>query len=313
MARLRPEEHQRYTRLIRAAMGSAFAFTPERENDRTIQVERGIVYPMALTGRSGAELQSPIERLTRSSTSEGLPVPGEAARPRAVEPPATQTTITDRAGHARAAYPGLLIYAWAQAFRLGIDDDAVKAWREPLRSWGDRIEQDVRAFSWPIGGLPASRGDEATEAVWGALALYALASPLDEPAWAELAINCFGRLGAGQPPGGAFLRAGRSDNPEALWYYELVLLHAAASYAAQSNDALVTAAVMQAADYHLNETQPDHASAHPWALHAFIWRHEAQPMADQMLQALQLQQPGTRGGIPSMLLADALYCLSLLK
>lgn len=311
MARLRPEEHQRYTRLIRAAMGSAFAFTPEREDDHTIQVERGIVYPMAVTGQSGAPLQSPVERLIQ--LPETFQSPAETARPRAVEPPVTPTSILDRAGHARRAYPGVLIYSWAQAFRLRLDDEAVKSWREPLRAWGRQIEQDVRAFRWPIGGLPASRGDEATEAVWGALALHALASPLDESAWAELASDCFGRLGAGQQPGGALLRAGRSDNSEARWYHELVLLHAAASYATQSNDALVTASVMQAADYHLNETQPDHASAQPWALLAFIWRHEAQPLADQMLQALQLQQAQTAGGVPSMLLADALYCLRLLK
>jgi hypothetical protein len=311
MARLRPEEHQRYTRLIRAAMGNAFAFTPEREDEHTIQVERGIVYPMAMTGSSGAELQSPIERLIRSPGP--VPAPGETARPRAAEPPTTQPIVLDRAGHARRAYPGLLIYSWAQAFRLSINDEAVKPWRDPLHEWGRHIEQEVRDFSWPIGGLPASRGDDATEAVWGALALYSLASSLDEPAWSELASDRFGRLGAGQQWSGAFLKAGPSDNPETLWYHELVLLHAAASYAVQSNDALATAAVMQAADYHLNETQPDHASAQPWALLAFIWRHEAQPLADQMLHALQVQQPQTSGGVPSMLLADALYCLRLLK
>jgi hypothetical protein len=311
MARLRPEEHQRYMRLIRAAMGSAFAFTPEREDEHTIQVERGIVFPMALTGRSGAELQSPIERLINQS--ESVPLPGETARPRAAEPPAPQAIVVDRAGHARRAYPGLLLYSWAQAFRLSTRDDAVKIWRDPLRAWGRQIEEDVRGFSWPLGGLPARRGDEATEAVWGALALYALASPLDEPAWTDLAADRFGRLGAGQQFSGALLRAGASDNPETRWYHELVLLHAAASYASQSNDALVTASVMQAADYHLNETQPDHASSQPWALLAFIWRHEARPLADQMLHALQVQQPQSPGGVPSLLLADALYCLRLLK
>lgn len=311
MARFRPEEHQRYTRLLRAAMGSAFAFTPQREDEHTIQVERGIVFPMALTGLSGAELQSPVERLLNPPVT--VPLPGETARPRAVEPPPRQTVVVDRAGHARRAYPALLLYSWAQAFRLSNSDDAVKTWSKPLRTWGRQIEEDVRGFSWPLGGLPAARGDEATEAVWGALALHTLASPLDEPEWAALAADRFGRLGAGQQFSGAFLRAGASDNPETMWYHELVLLQAAASYAAQSNDALVTASVMQAADYHLHETQPDHASAQPWALLAFIWRHEARPLADQILHALQVQQPQAPGGVPSLLLADALYCLRLLK
>lgn len=311
MARFRPEEHQRYTRLLRTAMGHTFAFTPEREDEQTIQVERGIVFPMALTGRSGAELQAPVDRLVNPPGSVLLP--GVTARPRAAETFTPPSLVVDRAGHARRAYPGLLIYSWAQAFRLSNGDDAVRSWANPLRAWGRQIEEDVRGFPWPLGGLPAARGDEATEAVSGALALYALASLLDEPAWAALAADRFGRLGAGQQFSGAFLRAGASDNPETLWYHELVLLHAAASYAAQSNDALVTASVMQAADYHLNETQPDHASAQPWALLAFIWRHQARPLADQMLHALEVQQPKAPGGVPSLLLADALYCLRLLK
>lgn len=299
MARLRPEEHQRYTRLIRAAMGNSFAFAPEREDDHAIQIERGIVYPMALTGRSATELQSPVERLIRSSGPGNLPSPEDIA-------------IVDRAGHARRAYPGLLIYCWAQALRQ-LTAPNTSEWAESLRRWSDRLEDELLAFTWPIGGLPAARGDAATGAVWAALALYALAPTLDEPRWWELAADTFGRLGAGQQSSGALLRAGPSDNPETLWYHELVLLHAAASYAVQSNDALVTAAVMQAADYHLNETQPDHASAQPWALLAFIWRHAAQPLADQILHAVQVQQPQAAGGIPSMLLADALYCLRLLK
>lgn len=296
MARLSPDDIARYKQLLRAAMAGSAPFAPEAESDSRLQVERGTVLPMILHGASPAELNDVL-----------APALAAAAG-------AEHITVVDRAGHTRPAYAGLLVYGWAQAYRqlTGENKRAADAWREPLRSWCEVLAGRVREFDATIGGIPGSRGGAATGAGWAALALYAGAAALGRKEWAELASGFFGRLGAGQQRSGTFLRATPADNPETLWYHELVLLHAAASYAAQSNDALVTAAVMQAADYHAHETQPDHASNQPWGLLAFIWRREARPVADQLLHAVRVNRPAGQDGIASLLLADCLYCLGRL-
>ena len=275
-------------------MGESFAFTPEVENDSAVQVERGTVFPAALCGRVDANFGQQVDHLIGLANSGQL----------------EEITTVDRAGHSRPAYPGLLVYSWSQAARLLYGKG--EPWHGALRKWCERLVEDVEQFDWPIGGLPAKRGAEVTGAAWCALALLSGSFLLGEKPWAERAEAFFSALGANQRSGGTFLRASASDNPETLWYNELVLLHAMSSYAAQANDALATAAVMQAADYHLNETQPDHASSQPWGLLAFVWRHETRPLADQLLHAARTHRPESADGIASMLLADCIYCLQKL-
>jgi hypothetical protein len=79
----------------------------------------------------------------------------------------------------------------------------------------------------------------------------------------------------------------------------------------QAEDRAVAAAVARAASYHVTETQPDHATEQPWGLFAFVWSPAARPLADQLLHAMTISQPGGAQGVPLMLLADALYCLRL--
>jgi hypothetical protein len=87
------------------------------------------------------------------------------------------------------------------------------------------------------------------------------------------------------------------------------MLHAAASYAAQSGDVAVTAAVNRAAEYHLAETQPDHATSQPWGLFAFVNHGQTRLMADEMLHNAKVRAAGAEAdGVASILLADALYC-----
>jgi hypothetical protein len=129
--------------------------------------------------------------------------------------------------------------------------------------------------------------------------------------WNSVASNFFQDLARVQRPDGTFLAAGRSDNPETVWFHELVLLHAAASYGAEAGDATLAAAASRAAEYHQAETQPDHATSQPWGLFAFIRNPRTRPLADQILHATQVQHPGGPGGITYMLLADVLYCLQV--
>jgi hypothetical protein len=131
-------------------------------------------------------------------------------------------------------------------------------------------------------------------------------------AWTDLASDTFGKLTRSQQrDSGAFLHASPADNPETHWYHELVLLHAAASYAVQAEDRPLSAAVARNAAFHLRETQPDHATSQPWALFAFLWNPETRTMADGLLHAARAQNPSAHSILSSTLLADALYCLRL--
>ena len=106
---------------------------------------------------------------------------------------------------------------------------------------------------------------------------------------------------------------GGSDNPETWWFHELVILHAAASYAVQAEDRTVAAAVARATGHHLRETQPDHATSHPWALFAYVWDERTRPLADGVLHAAAVYRPEGPDGVSLILLADALYCLRLFE
>jgi hypothetical protein len=182
-----------------------------------------------------------------------------------------------------------------------------------LRGWCDLLEAELGAARISDGGTPASRGDVATEAAWTALALFAAGRLLVRDAWTDLASDTLGRLTRGQTAEGTFLVPGPADNPETGWYHELVLLHAAAAYAVQAEDRAVAAAVARATEHHLRETQPDHATAQPWSLFAFIWNERTRPLADQLLHTMSVNRPAGPDGVSLILLADALYCLRLFE
>jgi hypothetical protein len=151
------------------------------------------------------------------------------------------------------------------------------------------------------------------QAAWAALALFAAGKVFVRDAWTDLASDTFGRLTRGQTAEGTFLIPSPSDHPETWWYHELVLLHAAGSYAVQAEDRTVAAAVARATAYHLRETQPDHATSHPWALFPFVWNDQTRPLADQVLHSAAVHSPGGADGVSLTLLADALYCLRLFE
>lgn len=145
------------------------------------------------------------------------------------------------------------------------------------------------------------------ESIGSMLARQVAGEIFGEPSWIQQAGEAFAQLADQQRPSGEFLPADNSKNPESRWYEELVALHAAASYAVRSPSEKINNAVRRSAEFHLNETQPDHATAQPWGLLAFI--QHATPLADQVLHAMQMQYTGQIEGIPLLLLADALYGL----
>jgi hypothetical protein len=305
--------------LLQSALNSfPKTFSPESESASAIQVERALSYPATLL-----DPKSPGDSIDL--------LLGAADQPNLTH--LASFTVIDRAGHHRPHYRGLLFYAAFQTYHLAYETlptSAFGKWEEGLRPWADMLESQLTQIDLflplPSGegrgegrrdenasqpanqnSIPASRGTAATDAAWLALALHVAGKLYVRDAWTDLASDLFGKLTKSQQPSGAFLAATSADNPETHWYHELVLLHAAASYAVQTEDRPLAAAVANSAKYHLDQTQPDHATTHPWALFAFVWNPQTRSLADQLLHAA-----GTNASaLTSILLADALYCLRL--
>ena len=290
---------RRYAELVAQAMKPPDArFTPRAESDTAVQVERAAIYPHALLTGKPEDAWPMAERLIRLVTEGNL----------------AAVAVVDQAGQHRPVYRPLLIYGWLQAFKLLYEilpRSEFGRWDEALRAWCDLLEAELGEARVSDAGTPASRGDVLTEAAWTALALSAAGRLLVRDAWTDLASDTFGRLTRGQTADGTFLVPAPSDNPETWWYHELVLLHAAASYAVQTEDRAVGAAVARATEHHLRETQPDHATSQPWALFPFVWNEQTRPLADQLLHAVSINQSTGGDGVSLILLADALYCLRL--
>ena len=300
------QDFQRYASLLQSTLAnSRNAFIPESEAATAIQVERALAYPAALL-----DPKAPGDSVDLLLGAADNPDPAHLA----------SFIVIDRAGHHRPHYRGLLFYAAFQTFHLAYETlptSAFGKWEEGLRPWADMIESqltqldltatsDVETES-AISSIPARKGSAATDAAWQALALHVAGKLYVRDAWTDLASDLFGKLTKSQQPTGAFLATTPADNPETHWYHELILLHAAASYAVQTEDRPLAAAVAKNTQYHLSNTQPDHATTHPWALFAFVWDPAARSLADQVLHAASTNP----SPLTSILLADALYCLRL--
>jgi len=282
-----------YSAAIEPILRRSTLFVPAMESTFAVQVERGEVLPEVMAG-NGAKRDNLVERLIV------LALGGRHH----------EAVIVDQSGHQRSVYRPLLVYAWLLAFKLEYEKlsrETFGRWEEALRIWCDGLEATLAR----VGGdsIPASAGAQAAESAWTALALHVAGRLFIRDAWTDLASDMFGRLARVQRPAGTFLEASGSDNPEVAWYHELQILNAAASYAVQAEDRTVAAAVQRATAFHVAETQPDHASAQPWGLFAFIWNAEARSLADQVLHAVSMQSEPD--GVSLILLAESLYCLRL--
>src|SRR5688500_16923095 len=221
---------RRYASLLEQVMPAAVSFAPEVEDATTVQVERGVVLPLCMNDPTAGSAEPLVGRLIELT---------------ALGPP-TRVTVVDRAGHDRPAYRPLLVSAWLQPFRIAYETlprADFGRWEEALRAWCDLLEARLDASRLPAGGTPASRGAHAAEAAWIALALHVAGKVFVRDAWTDLASDTFGRLVRGREHRGAFLTLAEGDNPEPAWYHELVILHAAASYAVQAEDRTVASAV----------------------------------------------------------------------
>jgi len=260
-----PEARRRYAQLIAQCLRNVPIFQPACEDERSLQVERGLVLAMALR--------------------EHLDLAGiEQACGRLLQSGAADLRVIDAAGHQRSHYPGLLVYAWRRTLAK------VESFLTPAQAseWAAGIErwlEALRKVNDPVGRA------------WAALALEGSA-----------ASSAFKPLADEQQSSGALLKADPTQNPETRWYDELVMLHALTAYAVRARDGAMRPS-LRAAEYHLNETQPDHATNEPWGLLAFILNPIAHSVADQMLHTVQVLQPNGATGVTAVVLADVLDCL----
>ena len=216
-----------------------------------------------------------------------------AGRPTREPAAGTGEPSRDGGGHGRAFYPGLIAYAKGLAALLG---EAANLEPAPQRPDGPRLTQPA-----------ADDGAAVAAEVWDDLA--ALVRRREGAGTAIL------NLVAAQDHRAAYLRfdGNAGDNPEPWWYHELVLLHAVTSYALLTGDAAASESAKRAAAFHHAETQPDHATGQPWAVHAFLLDPDTTPTADLLLLAAGVNGAGGLSAVSRILLADAAVCLSLSK
>ena len=279
-----------YAELVgRTLCAAPLAFAGTAESCGAVQVERGIVYPRMLCDPGAA-----------GEVAGALALPFELAM--------TPRAVVDSLGHRRPEYRGLLLHAVLRA----VAQDRSGRLTAFAGTWVERLTYQMASLRWPEhpkDRIPAAIGAVVADAVWMMLAAREAVEFGGDASCRQQAAGAFGRLVTCQLPQGTFLTPTGSDNPETHWYHELVVLHAATVYAAQTGDEALAAAIARNAEFHLNETQPDHATNQPWGLAAFIRNPATRPVADGMLHAAATIGRGS--GVTSILLADALYCLRL--
>jgi hypothetical protein len=288
-------EFRRYAGMITPLSNRHFEFSTTAESATAIQVERGTVLPLMLKEISVDGLAR-VERLIEVTRGGRLDT----------------IAVVDRLGHHRPIYRPLLVYAWLSAFSLRYEDlpqEEFGRWEEALRAWSELLEAELGDIGWDQTSAWAARGSSAGEACWIAAALHRAGKVYVRDVWIDLASDLFGKLIKAQRPSGAFLETTAADSPEARWFDELAMLHAAAAYAVMAEDRTVAAAVKKNTEFHLRETQPDHATSQPFGLFAFIWNQETRSLADQMLNHVSMKSEVE--GVTQVLLADVLQCLKL--
>lgn len=193
--------------------------------------------------------------------------------------------------------------------------DVVRGFAPPLSS---RVELHCvrgRPIYLPLVGYAAARAgihdpavvrlareranSHSAIGVWWALALAASGEGSD----------VFGELTDRQLATGEFFGVNPAAAPDLHWYDELCVLHAVASFAAMTADADSIAAVKRAALFHTYETQPDHATTQPWAVHAFAAHEQTHPVAELLLHSAMAQHAGRLDAVGKILIADAVLAM----
>lgn len=196
---------------------------------------------------------------------------------------ASQLNTVSLKSHERSFYTAFSVYLDHINFRM------------------DNIDVEPRTFPDGFFEHLHSRSEEdVCSRMFDAAAAAVRGSDVDEAARA---------IAATQQPSGAFFSPHPEEHPELRWYHELVMLHAVSSLALHSRHPTALNVMTKAAAFHHAETQPDHATTQPLALHAFLQDLDMLPTVDFMLHAAMTQ--GEVEPVSKLLLLDAAVALLL--
>ena len=220
----------------------------------------------------------------------------------------------DSGGHGRPFYSGLVAYAVVSAVQLAFgasgDQDVadylpyLAAGHPPLGA--PRPLRRPEVLEWPPAvGIAADAAADVAADLWDALATWRSQSLTGETVRVP---EILAHVVAAQRPDGAYFRFDAGDNPEPWWYHELVALHAVTSFELLSGGRMRLPGARHAAAFHHAETQPDHATGQPWAVHAFLLDLDTTPTADLLLLAAGVNGAGGLSAVSRILLADAAVC-----
>jgi hypothetical protein len=223
--------------------------------------------------------------------------------------------LSDGRGHHREVYYPLAAHLLLRAYRNCYESLPVDAWgvceelvpsvAGPLRL----VEQ------WADTPPPSER---VSTALWCALGLYDEGYLAARDADVELA-----DAAAHQVVGPADLDAPlhprqAEESLDAWTWRELTGLHALANLALARRHQAWAARVERIALYHQEHTQPDHVTAHPWGLFAFLWSPHTRATAEQQLHDVNTllaggasleARDGSQSALAGLLLADAVDVL----
>lgn len=269
----------RYVQIIRSALVLALSTSDQHElaQSKPIAHQPTGSHGFDVSSRPSIQLRpgdQPIGPYTRAMIRFVL-----GMSPTPVPRISATTRVVDGLGHAREAYRGIARF--------------VDHFIDPKLIHTDPSDASTHQSTLDLP-IHAPHAAAATEAIWDAVLRN---NPDERKRFVDAIVR------------GRFVRFDATDNPEPLWYHELILLHAAATWAHQSNDERLQHAVNEASAYVVSEVQPDHASGQPWAIHALLGHPDGWTLVDLMLHAAGIQQPATMDDVSLLLLADAYRCL----
>lgn len=140
-------------------------------------------------------------------------------------------------------------------------------------------------------------------------------SALDDTLWAAIATQTEPRLPEtsqsleGDDPA-PLIPLGADDTVEVWTEQELSAIHALSRLSLRAPDQAILDRMTRACAWHLEHTQPDNATGHPWAIHVFALRAidtgdgGAQLYAETLLHNCQMQE-GRADGLSAVILQDA--------
>lgn len=270
---------------------AASSTPPTPANARSV----GFVMPVAKHLLGGERLpREQLHRLTHDASGVDLP--------RADKPP----RFVDGFGHTRPYYQWLTMHLCQLALRT--QDQPFQFHATPPEA-GAANEPTARQALPTLGRFDAVEADPALT-LWMILPRFVALRGIEPLTEVMAAVD---RIVDSPGPNGELHAFNEADDLlDAWWYRELVGLHALCNLALLANNQRWLSRVDDIVDYHMDNTQPDHVTTQPWAVHAFALRQQTTIFAEQQMHdatTAMHNHEGRAGILAGLLFADAAVML----